>query len=194
MNYLGHAFLSFDNDELLVGNMIGDYVKGMTDIEQYPIGIQKGIMLHRNIDEFADKHPANILAKNIFKLDYGLYAGAVIDVLWDHYLANDPRYFKNEAQLKEMSLNTYQIISKYSAILPAKFSNVFNYMSQENWLYEYRTVKGMEQALSGLAKRAQYMQDGQKAYRLFIQHFYELNQRYYEYIDDAVQFVKAKIN
>jgi len=28
MNYLAHAYLSFDHEEILVGNLISDFVKG----------------------------------------------------------------------------------------------------------------------------------------------------------------------
>ncbi len=51
MNYLAHAYLSFHDPEVLVGNMISDFVKGKKQYD-YPDGIQKGIRLHRIIDLF----------------------------------------------------------------------------------------------------------------------------------------------
>ena len=57
MNYLAHAYLSFNDPEILVGNMISDFVKGKKKFD-YPLRIQAGIMLHRIIDEFTDGHPA----------------------------------------------------------------------------------------------------------------------------------------
>lgn len=194
MNYLGHSFLSFNRPELLVGNMIGDYVKGMAQVDTYPPGIQQGIWLHRQIDKFADKHPANALAKNLFKVEYQLYAGAIVDVIWDYFLANDPRFFQNEAALKSFSEDTYAHLEKYTDFMPEKFLAVFPSMKTLNWLYNYRTVKGIEKALQGLAFKAKYMEPSDKAYQIFIKHYYELNQRYFEFIDDAVDFVKNKIN
>ena len=79
MNYLGHAFLSFGDGDILTGNMIGDHVKGKIALEQYPDGIKKGIMLHRKIDEYTDLHPATQRAKLPFREVYGLYAGAIMD-------------------------------------------------------------------------------------------------------------------
>ena len=55
MNYLAHAFLSFRNPQILVGNMISDFVKGKKK-EDYPDLIKKGIMLLRAIDNFTDLH------------------------------------------------------------------------------------------------------------------------------------------
>lgn len=193
MNYLGHAFLSFGNPEILVGNIIGDYVKGNLAVEKYPPGIQKGIRLHRQIDDFTDRHAAAILAKNIFRPDYGLYAGAIADVLWDHFLANDPRFFPTVKDLERFSQETYSHIEAYEDVLPEKFRPAFASMKQHNWLYHYRTVRGVENALKGLVYRASYLEDTTRAYQLFLQYFYELNQRYFELVDDVVPFVKNKI-
>lgn len=73
MNYLAHAYLSFGNPEILMGNMISDFVKGKTKFD-YPVGIQKGIALHRMIDNFTDTHAATKEAKEFFVLLTGFTA------------------------------------------------------------------------------------------------------------------------
>ncbi len=88
MNYLAHAYLSFSRPDLLVGNMISDFVKGRQKLN-YSTGIQQGIVLHRQIDHFTDTHPATHDAKQYFKPAVGLYAGAFIDIVYDHFLALD---------------------------------------------------------------------------------------------------------
>lgn len=194
MNYLGHALLSFQDPGILVGNMIGDYVKGMKAVSMYPESIQRGILLHRKIDEYTDHHAANMLAKNIFRPDYQLYAGAFVDTLYDHYLANDPQFFVTEAALFEFTQTVYSTINAQLPLLPEKFQQVFPYMQSQNWLYHYRTVKGIQQAYNGLVQRAANIDDSKRAYELTMQHYYELNQRYYEFIDDVVQFVKKELS
>jgi hypothetical protein len=67
LNYLAHAYLSFNDSNLLLGNMISDYVKGKKKFD-YPIKIQQGIHLHRLIDEFTDFHPITKEAKQFFKV------------------------------------------------------------------------------------------------------------------------------
>ncbi len=193
MNYLGHAFLSFERPELLAGNMIGDFVKGLIAVELYPEGIQQGIMLHRKIDAFADAHPASLRAKNLFRADYGLYAGAFVDTLYDHFLANDPSYFNSHDVLKAFTEKAYATVEKQSALLPEDFLRMFAHMKQENWLYGYRTMKGMERAFKGLVYRAKYLENSDKAYEIFVGHYYELNQWYFEFMDDVVQFVKNEL-
>src|SRR4051812_39406331 len=106
MNYLAHAYLSFGNDEILVGNMISDFVKGKTKFN-FPINIQKGINLHRTIVAFTDTHFATIQAKQVFKPVAGLYSGVFVDVVYDHFIARDEKEFSLET-LKNFAENTYE--------------------------------------------------------------------------------------
>ena len=194
MNYLAHAYLSLGDHHLLVGNMVGDYVKGKLALEQYPEGIKQGILLHRNIDTFTDRHPAVKAAQNLFRADYGLYSGIFIDTVFDHYLANDPRFFPDEQSLYDFSQNTYRTIEQHLDYCPEKFQHMFQYMKNDNWFYNYRTLKGMLKAFRGLTYRAKYISDPQKAYEIFITGYYELNQRYFDLIDDLHSYVKKELN
>jgi acyl carrier protein phosphodiesterase len=56
MNVLAHIYLSGDSEQIIIGNYIGDYVKGREYLK-YPELIRKGIILHRHIDAFTDNHP-----------------------------------------------------------------------------------------------------------------------------------------
>ena len=88
MNYLAHAYLSFNKPDILAGNMISDYIKGKKQFD-YPLPVQKGIKLHRAIDNFTDTHAATQELKSFFRPQYRLYSGAFADVVYDHFLAND---------------------------------------------------------------------------------------------------------
>ena len=87
MNYLAHAYLSFGDPDILAGNMISDFVKGKKKFE-YPDRVQMGITLHRKIDEYTDAHPATHQAIKFLKDAAGPYAGAFVDIVYDHFLAN----------------------------------------------------------------------------------------------------------
>ena len=101
MNYLAHAFLSFGHPEITVGNLISDFVKGKKKYD-YPLLIQHGIALHRLIDRFTDDHPVTQQAKEFFRPDYRLYSAVFIDIVYDHFLANDRSLF-NEYSLLDFS-------------------------------------------------------------------------------------------
>src|SRR5215212_6198912 len=109
MNYLAHAYLSFSDPEILAGNIISDFVKGKKKFD-FPAGIQKGIALHRAIDQFTDNHDTTKTAKDVFRPHYRLYSGAFVDVVYDHFLANNRDEF-NEQSLYDFSQQVYKTLS-----------------------------------------------------------------------------------
>ena len=190
MNYLGHAFLSFGDADILTGNMIADHVKGRIALEKFPAGIKRGIELHRKIDAQADMHPATRRAKLLFSETYGLYSGPIMDTLYDHFLATDPGIFASQEALYTFTQTVYLQLEVNEKYFPSKFAEYFPHMKRHNWLYNYRTLKGMERSLSGLARRALHMPPIDKAYEIFVTNYYQLNQCYFEFIDDVIRFVK----
>lgn len=192
MNYLAHAYLSFHDPEILVGNMISDYVKGKKKFDYSP-GIQQGMDLHRAIDTFTDEHPVTKKAKEIFRPHYRLYSGAFVDVVYDHYLAIDAAIFNTES-LQQFAATTYQILEPYSAVFPERFAMMFPYMKTQNWLYNYRERWGIEKSLHGVVRRATYLTESATAFRLFEEHFDELQQCYNAFFPELLVFVKNKMN
>ncbi len=188
MNYLAHAYLSFNKPDILVGNLICDFVKGRTKF-QYPIGIQKGMELHRAIDYFTDTHEVTQQAKKYFKPAYRLYAGAFVDITYDYFLANDTQQFFNANQLLLFSNKTYAIIDGNTVALPEKFEHIFPYMKNQNWLYNYQFVDGVEKSYQGLVKRSAYLSNATLAMDVFKQHTNELQLCYQIFFPQLKNFV-----
>ena len=191
MNYLAHAYLSFNVPSILVGNMISDFVKGSSKLG-YPVSIQKGIMLHRDIDAFTDTHPATAKAKDFFRPHYRLYSGPMIDILYDHFLANDNDLFTEESLL-HFTKEVYQTLENDAVNLPPHFLHVLTYMKMENWLYHYRTPEGIQKSLRGLVRRASFIHDSSKAIEVFIHHYDELKECYHKFFPDVKQMAKQKL-
>jgi acyl carrier protein phosphodiesterase len=187
MNYLAHAYLSFNDSEILTGNMISDFVKGKKKFD-HPPGIQKGITLHRAIDEFTDKHPATKQAKEFFRKDYRLYSGAFVDIVYDHFLAKDKTQFTDEAALKKFSSVTYDQLQNHSAAFPERFTIFFAYMKKEDWLYHYQYIEFIEQSFKGLVRRSQYLTESTTAGRIFVQHYQSLENCYIDFFNDLKTF------
>lgn len=174
MNYLAHAHLSFGLPQILIGNMISDFVKGKKQYDFSPM-IQKGIRLHRSIDSFTDAHPVTKQMKEVFKPAYGLYAGAFTDIVYDYFLANDSNEFTTDQELELFSNNSYFQIEKSLAELPPGFQQIFPFMKQYNWLYNYRHQHGIQKSFAGLVKRAKYIEDHDTAFRIFTENLQQLN-------------------
>lgn len=190
MNYLAHAYLSFNRPHVLVGNMISDFVKGGQK-NGYAVSVQQGIVHHRAIDAFTDGHPATAKAKQLFRPQYRLYSGPLVDIVYDHFLANDEKEFPG-ASLLSFTKEVYQILEEEAAHLPLRFLPVFTYMKMENWLYNYRTLNGIEKSLRGLVRRAAFISDSTAAVELLHTHYNALRDCYAEFFPAVKQFAKQK--
>ena len=190
MNYLAHSYLSFGHSEIMLGNIISDFVKGKTKFN-YPINIQKGIALHRAIDAYTDNHEATRSAKEIFRPDYRLYSGALIDVIYDHFLATDKSEF-TDSSLLDFSELVYLTLEKYEALLPERFAILFPYMRTQNWLFNYRHRWGVQKSLGGVVRRARYLSESETAFRLFETHYQRLGDCYRQFWKDLKSFARSE--
>ncbi len=192
MNLLAHAYLSFNQPEILAGNMISDYVKGKKKYN-YPVGIQKGMVLHRAIDEFTDNHEITKLAKQYFKADYRLYSGAFVDVLYDHFLANDVNQFLNNQELSDFCHKTYALLHLNEPLFPLQFQQMLPYMQAQNWLYNYKYKSGIEKGFGGLVRRAAYLSESAIAFKIFNEYYDELQKCYNEFFPSLKLFALKQL-
>lgn len=191
MNYLAHAYLSFNNPELLVGNMISDFIKGKRQFD-YPAKIQKGIQLHRNIDRFTDAHASTAVIKQLFKKNYGLYSAAFVDIVYDYFLANDSAHFVNEEKRLQFTKDTYELLEKFESIFPEKFSLMFPYMKTQNWLYHYAFDGGIEKSFGGLQRRAKFIKETETAFSIFQQNKPVIQNAYNDFFPEVFLFAKQQ--
>lgn len=193
MNYLAHAYLSFNNTNVLVGNMISDYVKGKKQYD-YPPQILAGIKLHRAIDEFTDAHEATKQIKQIYAPHYRLYAGAFVDVTYDYFLANDKAEFASNEQLQTFCIKTYNTLESNAALLPQKFLAMLPYMKQQNWLYNYQYDWGIQKSFGGVVRRSAYLTESEVAFELFCTNKIIIEQHYQQFFGELKQFAQNKLN
>lgn len=191
MNYLAHAYLSFHDPAITVGQMIADFVKGK-QLLTFPAPIQNGIRLHRELDEFTDKHEATRRAKAIFQPSCGPYGAVFMDVVYDHYLANDPERF-NLVTLGTFAESTYQILQSHHHLLPPYFQQVFSYMRSHNWLYHYHERDGIYKSFSGIIRRAKYFEPPVEVpFGVFEDNYKILGECYTAFFPDALAFMKSR--
>lgn len=169
MNYLAHAYLSFGHADILAGNLFSDYIKGKKQFE-YPPPVQYGIRLHRLIDEFTDTHPVTLEAKKVFKPAVGLYAGAFMDVVYDHFLALDQNEFPG-GLLDTFAAQTYLTLHDYTDIMPPTFARLFPYMQQYDWLSNYRHTWAIHRSFQGITERAKYLSTSERVFDIFLNEY-----------------------
>jgi acyl carrier protein phosphodiesterase len=192
MNYLAHAFLSFNNPDVLAGNMISDFVKGKTQYD-YPLPVQKGIKLHRAIDTFTDNHKATRAMQQFFKPHYRLYAGAFCDVVYDHFLAIDTTQFAHAKALEDFTATVYKALQQQQHILPPTFKNMLPHMIANNWLYNYQFAWGIEKSFAGVVRRSAYLTESAVAFELFNTHYAAMQSLYQQFFPDVKSFAANQL-
>jgi acyl carrier protein phosphodiesterase len=151
VNFLAHIYLSGDSRELLIGNFIGDYIKG-NEYLNYPEAVQEGILLHRKIDSFTDHHPVTFKAKKLVREKYGHYAGIVIDIIYDHFLsANWERY--SDMPLRTYVRNRYRMLDSGFSMFPVGVKTWFPYFIKSNWLEAYTSFHGLVMVFKRMSYR-----------------------------------------
>ncbi len=161
MNYLAHALLSGQDDDLLCGNFIGDFVKG----KQWmilPHRIGQGVVLHRFIDDFTDQHPLSAEGREVLRASCGKYAGVALDVIYDHILAANWERYHPQQPLRAFTEDVYLRLDACAHQMPERAERTLEAMRLNNWLYGYRDLHGLQSALSGLQRRTSrpYVFDG----------------------------------
>ena len=193
MNYLAHAYLSFNQPQILIGNLISDFVKGKAKFS-YPLEIQNGIALHRAIDELTDAHPATKKAKEFFRPAYRLYSGAFIDVVYDHFLALDTNEFINSSALENFSAEVYSTLDENFSVLPQGFQSMLPHMKQYNWLLNYQYTAGIERSFGGLVRRAAYLDESDNAFAIFTGNYQELKECYKIFFPSLKKFASRYLS
>jgi acyl carrier protein phosphodiesterase len=151
MNFLAHIYLSGDNDLLKIGNFMADGIHGK-NFDAFPLDIQKGIILHREIDTFTDAHP--ILRQSTKRLhpNYHHYSGIIVDIFYDHFLAKNWSRYSNET-LENFTERFYQSLRDNYDFLNEKTRKMLPYLIQQNWLMSYQTIEGIEDILVKMDNR-----------------------------------------
>lgn len=151
MNYLMHLYLSGDNPETLVGNMMGDFVKGRLD-ERYPPGIRRGIELHRRIDSFAAGDLCFIRSKRRIDLSFRHYRGVLVDVFYDHFLARHWEEYR-ATPYRDYVRECYELLAAYEEVLPERLRILLPRIFSDDWLLSYRHTEGVASVLERMSKR-----------------------------------------
>jgi acyl carrier protein phosphodiesterase len=189
MNFLAHLYLSGNKPDIMLGNFMGDFVKGKSYLQLYEPEIIKGIELHRSIDEFTDSHPVVTESKNRLRPTYRHYSGVIVDVFYDHFLAANWNQF-HPLPLETFAQKAYQTILSADAILPAELNRMMPYMINGNWLVSYANVEGIHRALSGMASRTPYLSKMEEAVNDLRNNYDDFKKEFMEFFPELDSFCK----
>lgn len=188
MNFLAHIYLSGSNDEIRLGNFIGDYVKG-SDYNNFPEMVRKGILLHRKIDSFTDTHPIVRNHKKLFYHRYHKYAGIVTDIIYDHFLSHEWHKF-SDVNFDEYVDFIHAWLNDSVDQMPLEMKKFVPNFVRNNWLQSYRTVDGIKGVLIGMSKGTSLPAEYEFAMLVLQKHYTELKHDFFNYFPQLVEFVE----
>ncbi|NRS90412.1 acyl carrier protein phosphodiesterase [Flavobacterium sp. 7E] len=192
MNFLAHIYLSDDNDHIKIGNFMADGIRGK-NFDTFPMDIQKGIALHRAIDTYTDAHP--IFRESTKKLHsrYHHYAGVIVDIFYDHFLAKNWTVYSNE-NLEEYIQQFYQSLKDNKPLLTERTIGMMPYMIKQNWLSSYQTVDGIKNILTQMDRRTKNESKMRFATEELREFYTEFEKEFTLFFEDLRAHVKEQLN
>ena len=192
MNYLAHLYLAEDTDESLLGNLLGDFVKGRLH-DQYSPEIIKGIKTHRKVDFYTDNSSSFLACKNLLHPDRRRYAGIIVDLSFDHFLAKNWSDY-SDIELSEFANRVYALLLKNQDILPPKLLQRMPYMIGDDWLGSYKNIETIGLALNAMSRRLSRRFERAAVIKYGIEdikdNYDELEQKFSEFFPELISFVE----
>ena len=172
MNHLAHFFLSGNNEDIMVGNFIADFISNK-EVDDYTEGVRQGIKLHREIDAFTDTHPTVKLSTKRLHPFHHKYSPVIVDIYYDYLLGKNWARFtegvavtesggwQQESPFEGISLriyinNIYKLLKLRKMDLPIKLQARIDHMIADDWLMKYTTFEGLNEAFNRIEKYAAF--------------------------------------
>ncbi len=190
MNFLAHIYLSFDDKEITLGNFFADHIRG-NKYQHFPDRIQKGILLHREIDTFTDAHPiARQSSKRLHK-NYSHYSRVIVDIYYDHFLAKNWADY-SDVPLADYVENFYDLLEDNYDILPMATKRMMPYMIADNWLLNYANLAGIQRVLNGMNRRTNNKSRMNFAILDLEEHYEEFENEFTDFFKELITFSNQK--
>jgi acyl carrier protein phosphodiesterase len=192
MNFLAHIALSGDNTDIMIGNFVGDFIKGNA-FNNYPKDLKKGMLLHRAIDSFTDNHPLTLKSKRRFYKEFPKFGGIITDIIYDYFLCQHWNKFYS-IELDSFIANTYKTLEENKYKFPKEMDNLYLHLTTHDWFKRYKTQEGTSLSLKQIGSRMNYSKDLSLAFDIVngnIDLFYdEFDVFYRELKNFCVEFIK----
>jgi acyl carrier protein phosphodiesterase len=191
MNFLAHIYLSGINDEIRLGNFIGDYVKGNA-YNNYPPLVRKGLLLHRKIDYFTDSHAIVRHHKSFFYDKYHKYAGIITDIIYDHYLAHYWHMY-SEVDFNTYVAGVYEFLMDNIDKMPPEMQKTVPNIIHNDWLGTYRSIEGIETILKGMSKGTSLPAEYIFAISNLRKYYDEMKLEFFNYFPQLIEYVNNEL-
>jgi len=195
MNFLAHIYLSGNNEDIRLGNFFGDWVKGKKDKwnTKYTEDIKQGIIIHRFIDDFTDRHEIVKKSASLFSEKYRHYSKVITDIIYDHFLAHNWHLF-SDIELEKYAYDFYRLLISKFFILPIQVKIFLPYLIASNRLVSYNNIEGIRKTLEIMSKNTSLPNHTEFAIDVLNQHYDELRNDSIKYINLIISEISKIYN
>lgn len=127
-------------------------MRGPLNTLSYPATWLEGIKLHRRVDAYTDQHPVVIQSRNRISPKRRRYAGIIVDLAYDHFLASHWQNY-HPRNLNAFKKICYRELATQRPALPDTCQWLIPHLINGDWLASYQAIKGVSSALNGIARR-----------------------------------------
>jgi len=155
MNHFAHLVLSQPTLESTVGNLLGDFARGL-DQDSLSQAVMAGLENHRAVDRFTDAHPRVQEMKSGFSPERRRFAGIALDIYFDHLLINHWQQFEHR-HLESLIADFYRRMSAGRELMPDEnMRYVTRRMVEYDWFGSYRDIEAVAESLDRVAGRIRF--------------------------------------
>ncbi|EAR62635.1 ACP phosphodiesterase [Neptuniibacter caesariensis] len=154
MNYLAHLFLAKADTESRVGNLLGDFSRGVDQTTLSP-RVYAGLQNHRLVDRFTDHHPEVARLKGCISRQRRRFAGIMLDMAFDHYLIKHWQVF-SARPFADCCKDYYGSLREGQVLMPERMQQVTARVAEHDWFSSYATLEGVGFALDRIAERIRF--------------------------------------
>ncbi len=155
MNHFAHLVLARPTIESTVGNLLGDFARGI-DVDSLAPAVRAGLDNHRAVDRFTDAHPRVRAMKQAFIPARRRFAGIALDIYFDHLLI---RYWHRfDARDADTVIGEfYRRMLEGESLMPAAhMRSTTRRMVDYDWFGSYRDVDAVAEAIDRVAARIRF--------------------------------------
>ncbi|NNC89058.1 MAG: DUF479 domain-containing protein [Akkermansiaceae bacterium] len=186
MNFLAHLLLAAPTDASRIGNLLGDFVKGPPASlrENLPEEVVHGIIMHRSLDVFTDRHPAFREARGLLSPARRRFAGVIVDVIFDHFLAVHWEEF-GEEPLHQFLDDVFAALDRHPDWIAGDLARILPRMKEENWLHSYATLEGLTLTFHRISHRSRRTGPIDGAATDLVDHYHSFDHAFQRFFPDA---------
>lgn len=181
----------------MLGSLMGDFVKGpLTNhaiSERYSAEMTRAIALHRKIDSYTDSHPVVRESWNRVSKCRRRFAGIMVDIFYDHYLAKYWSEFHHKP-LSEFTDDFYAILARRRSEMPERLQRITNSMISLDWLGSYAHVKSIRTALNRISQRLRRENSLVDSADELLENYAEMEFDFRRFLPDAIEFARRPVS